>query len=112
MAVYPPHDYIALRSIPNDLAAGYRAGDGMYAQVVDNLKLVLGVDVAAARPGLLDRPADSASRAAWVDYALTQDPTLMRADTDDLTRADLIARCPDPSAKTEPPPPKKIQPKA
>ncbi len=114
MAIYPPHDYIALRSIPDDLAAGYRPGDGLYKQVVDDLGLVLGVDVEAARPDLLDRPADSAPPAAWRDYALVQDKTLTRADVDDMTRADLIRRFPDPDAKPEVKPeasPKKAQPK-
>ena len=71
---------------------GYRAGDGMYAQVVNDLGLVLGEDVDAARSDLFDRPADSASRAAWLEYVLAQDPTLSRDDADDMTRADLIAR--------------------
>jgi len=110
MAIYPPFDYIALRSIPNDLAAGYRAGDGMYKQVVDDLGLVLGVDVKAARPDLLERPADGAPPAAWRDYALVQDKTLTRADVDDMTRADLIRRFPDPDAKPDPAPKKAQSP--
>jgi hypothetical protein len=100
MGIWPPHDYIALRSIPNDLTAGYRAGDGMYAQVVADLGLVLGVDVVAARPDVLPRPADTAPAAAWRDYALAQDKDLTREQVED--RADLIRRFPDPGAKPEP----------
>lgn len=96
---YPPYDYIARRDIKVGDSVGYRTGDGMYAQVAQDLGLVLGVDVDAARSDVIERPADSARRLAWVEYALAQDPSLARDDTDDMTRADLIERCtPKPAA--------------
>jgi hypothetical protein len=64
----------------------------MYAQVVEQYGWVLGVDVKAARPDVLERPADGAARERWVDYVLTQEPDLARSDLDDLGRNDLIAR--------------------
>lgn len=88
---WPPYDYTARHDIRVGDSYGYRTGDGMYAQVVQDLGLVLGVDVDAARADILDRPADTAKRAAWVDYVLTQKPDLSREDVDDLSRADLIA---------------------
>src|SRR3954470_9458407 len=109
---WPPYDYTARRNVEVNGVVGYRSGDGMYQQVVDDLGLVLGVDVDAARSDLVDRPADTAARAAWVTYALTQDPALTREEADDLTRADLIRRFPDPDAKPDAKPkPEKAQPK-
>jgi hypothetical protein len=111
---YPPYDYTARRDVPVNGVVGYRAGDGMYQQVVDDLGLVLGVDVDAARPDLIKRPTDTATAARWREYALTQDPKLTRDEVDELTRADLIRRFPDPDAKPEAKPetaPKKAQPK-
>jgi len=103
--VYPPYDYYARRDITVGFSVGYRANDGMYAQVVDDLGLVLGVDVDAARGDLMERPADTARRETWCDYVLTQEPGLDRAELDDLGRNDLIARVTKPAkktAKTEP----------
>lgn len=87
---WPPYDYTARHDIRVGDSYGYRTGDGMYAQVVQDLDLVLGVDVDAARTDVLDRPTDTAKRAAWVDYVLTQKPEMAREDTDDMSRADLI----------------------
>lgn len=105
---YPPYDFTARRAISVNGVVGYQAGDGMYKQVVDDLGLRLGVDVDAARTDLFDRPADTAPPAAWRDYALAQDSALTRDEVDDLSRAELIRRFPDPDAKPEP---KKAQPK-
>jgi hypothetical protein len=88
---YPPFDYTARHDIRVGDSYGYRTGDGMYAQVVQDLGLVLGVDVDAARSDVLERPTDTAKRADWVDYVLTQDTELSRDETDDMSRADLIA---------------------
>lgn len=96
---WPPYDYTARHDIRVGDSYGYRTGDGMYAQVVQDLGLVLGVDVDAARADVLERPADTAKRPAWVDYVLTQKPDMAREDTDDLSRADLIALVTD-KAKT------------
>jgi len=112
---YPPYDYTARRDIPVNGVVGYRAGDGMYQQVVDDLGLRLGADVDAARPDLIERPADSAPTAVWRDYALVQDKVLSRDEVDDLSRAELIRRFPDPDKpepKAEPKPKaEKAQPK-
>jgi len=109
---WPPYDYTAKRDVQVNGVVGYRAGDGMYKQVVEDLGLVLGVDVDAARSDLFDRPADTAARTVWVDYALAQDPALTRDEADDLTRADLIRRFPDPNAKPDAKPkPEKALPK-
>lgn len=99
---YPPYDYTARRSIPDALHAGYRAGDGLYQQVADDLGLVLGVDIDAARTDLMERPAETAKRAEWVQYVLTQEPGTDRDELDDLSRPDLIARVskPAPAKKT------------
>lgn len=112
MAVWPPHDYIARHDILVGTAVGYRTGDGLYQQVVDTLGLVLGVDVDAARSDLLDRPADSAPAARWRDYALAQDSSLTREQVDDLSRAELIERFPDPNAAAEPDKPARRSTKA
>ena len=96
--MYPPPDYIARVSIPDHAMAGYRTGDGMYADAVEFYGCVLGVDIDAARPDVLERPAKNASREAWVDYVLTQEPGLAREELDDLGRNDLITRV----APTEP----------
>lgn len=64
----------------------------MYAQVAADYGLVIGVDVDVAQPETWERPADTATRAAWADYVLSQDPSLSRADLDDDSRTDLIAR--------------------
>jgi len=96
---YPPYDYTARHDIRVGDSYGYRAGDGMYAQVVNDLGLVLGVDVDAARDDVLERPKDTAKRADWVNYVLTQDPELTREDTDEMSRADLIALVTKPEPK-------------
>lgn len=109
---YPPYDYIARHDIHINGVAGYRTGDGMYQQVVDDLGLVLGVDIDAARPEAWERPADTAPAARWRDYALVHDTTLTREAVDDLTRGELIRRFPDPDAKPAAdakPEPKKAQ---
>jgi len=112
---YPPFDYIARHDVYVNGVVGYRTGDGMYRDVVNDLGLSLGIDVDAARADLFDRPADTAPPAAWRDYALAQDNSLGRDDVDDMTRADLIARFPDPDKpepKAEPKPKaEKAQPK-
>lgn len=95
---WPPYDYIARRDIYVGDVVGYRTGDGLYAQVVDSLDLVLGADVDAARPDAWERPADSAPAAKWREYALAQDPSLTRDDVEDMSRAQLIERFPDPDA--------------
>lgn len=97
---YPPYDYYARHDIKVGDSYGYRTGDGLYAQVAGDLGLRLGEDIDAARSDVVARPAESARRADWVDYALAQDPSLARDDADDMTRADLIALTTPKSADT------------
>lgn len=84
------YDYTALRTIeyPKGQPA-YLAGHGVMAQVVEDLGLVVGEDVAPARPDVVPRPAGNAKRAEWVAYALAQgaDPDEVDAATRDELRA-------------------------
>jgi hypothetical protein len=96
---YPPYDYFALRDLPDSLLAGYRTGDGLYQSVVDDWKLVLGVDVEPAREDVIERPKDSAKRTDWVDYVSTQDTGKSREELDELSRDELIALVTKPAAK-------------
>jgi hypothetical protein len=89
---YPPYDFYVDRDVRVGDSFGYRTGDGIYKQVADDLGLVIGVDMHAARDDVLERPADNAHRSKWVDYVLTQKPDLTRDDVDDMSRADLIAQ--------------------
>jgi hypothetical protein len=100
MPPYPPYDYYARRVLPDNIMPGYRPGDGIYAQVVDEYGWVIGVDVDAARPDVLERPTDRATREKWVDYVLTQEPGTAREELDDLGRNDLIARVTKPEKKS------------
>jgi hypothetical protein len=104
---WPPFDFIARHDIHVNGVVGYRAGDGMYSQVVDDLGLRLGIDVDAARPEAWERPAETGPAAKWRDYALVHDHELTREQVDDMTRGELIERFPDPDAK---PAPKKALP--
>lgn len=87
---YPPYDYYALRDIPDSLQAGYRTGDGLYQQVVDDYMLVVGVDVEPAREGVVERPAKNSKRADWLNYAATQDTGKSREELDEMSRDELI----------------------
>jgi hypothetical protein len=89
---YPPYDFYVDRDVYVGDSCGYRTGDGIYKQVADDLGLVIGVDMHAARSDVLERPADNAKRALWVDYVLTQHPDLSREDIDAESRDELIAR--------------------
>jgi len=99
---YPPYDFTARRDVYINGVCGYRSGDGMYADVVADLGLVLGIDVDAARPEAWERPAETAPAAKWRDYALAHDQELTREQVDDMTRGELIERFPDPDAKPAP----------
>lgn len=85
--------YVAIRDIVGggDTAAlAYRVGDLVHESAVegDRAWLTLGVDV-EPRPGAqLERPADKASQAAWVAYAVSKggDPD----EAAGLSRAALI----------------------
>jgi 3-hydroxy-3-methylglutaryl CoA synthase len=68
------YDFTALRPILGGFGGrnAYNAGDGLMAQVVDDLGLIVGEDVAPARPDSIDRPTGGASRAEWARYAQIQ----------------------------------------
>lgn len=92
-------EYLALRDIKVNDVVGYRTGDGMTANAVDNLRdhghtLELGLDIAAARPDVVPRPADNAPVAQWREYAIAQgmDPQ----EAADTPRTKLIDTYPDP----------------
>ena len=98
-------DYKTLRDIrdrtyPERVA--YYAGEGIMAQVVQDWGLVLGEDVAPARPGLVQRPAGNAKRDDWVAFRLAQGVPV--GDVQDLGRDDL-RDMPDPQGQEEEPPP-------
>ncbi len=85
------YDFVALRTIeyPEGQPA-YLAGQGVMAQVVDDLGLVVGEDVAPARPDVIPEPAGNAPRSDWAAYAIGQG--MSRDEADDLTRDELRAR--------------------
>jgi hypothetical protein len=83
-------DYITLRSIPDRINAGhiaYNEGEGIMAQVAEDLGLVVGEDVAPARPDSMPQPAGNASRAQWAKYAAIQGLDPERVDG--MTRDEL-----------------------
>jgi hypothetical protein len=98
------YDFVALRTIeyPKGQPA-YLAGHGVMAQVVEDLGLIVGEDVAPARPDVIPEPSGNASRAEWAAYAIGQGMT--RDEADDLTRDELRARF----APDEPPEPPKTK---
>jgi hypothetical protein len=83
--------YVAIREIPapgDTSAVAYAEGDLVHETAVegDDAWLVLGEDV-AARPGVqLEKPAKSASHAAWAAYATS----VGIEDAEGLSRAELI----------------------
>jgi hypothetical protein len=97
------YDFVALRTVeyPKGQPA-YLEGQGLSAQVVADLGLVVGEDVDPARPDVIGEPAGNAPRADWAAYAIGQG--LSRDEVDDLTRDELRARfAPDdvPKPKTK-----------
>jgi len=67
-------DYVTLRVIQDPLMGrpAYNEGEGIMAQVVETLGLVVGEDVRPARPDSMDMPAKNATRAQWARYAEIQ----------------------------------------
>lgn len=88
-------DYRVLRDVYDSFMgrAAYHIGDGIMAQVVEDLGLVVGVDVTPARSNVIDMPAGNASRADWVQYAQFQavdsggEPT--NEELDGMTRDEI-----------------------
>jgi hypothetical protein len=95
----PRMDYVALRTIQVGGVAGYREGDEMVADVVDNLGLEVGVDVLPLRPDVIPRPAGDAPRGDWAAYAMGQG--MDREEVDDLSRDELRGRFPDGDAASD-----------
>lgn len=99
--MYPPGDYVALRTIMSNNVRAYNVGDEMYASAVDALGLVVGEDVQAIRPQG-ERPAGNAKRAAWARYALLQGASA--DEVADMGRDELRAKygeTPQEAATTE-----------
>jgi hypothetical protein len=65
----------------------YNPGEGIMAQVVDDLGLIVGEDVTPARPNSIPMPAGNASRAQWARYAEIQG--MAQDKVDGLTRDEL-----------------------
>lgn len=83
-------DYITLRAVPDPVNAGhvaYQEGEGIMAQVAEDLGLVVGEDVKPARPDSMPVPAGNASRAQWAKYAQIQG--LDAEQVDGMTRDQL-----------------------
>jgi hypothetical protein len=82
-------EYRALETIQVNGVNAYQPGDDVYAAVVENLGLEIGVDVEPARLKLIEKPAKNASRAAWAAYALDQG--VSAEDVDGMGRDELVA---------------------
>jgi hypothetical protein len=91
--VRPMYDFIALHRIPEHGPAAYQRGDDVTADGVERWHLIIGDDIIPARPNVVPRPADDATRSHWEAYALSRgaDP----ADLDNMTATDIRERYPD-----------------
>jgi hypothetical protein len=94
------YDFVALRTINYAGRPAYLEGMGLSAQVVADLGLVVGEDVAPARPDVIPEPAGDATRAEWAAYAIGQG--LSRDEVEPLGRDEIRRRfVPDePKSKT------------
>jgi hypothetical protein len=84
------HDYRALQAIPdpnNPSRSAYREGDGLYAQVVEDHGLEVGVDVEPARPESIPLPPGNASRAQMAKNGAIQG--LDQDEADGMSRDQL-----------------------
>lgn len=88
----PGMTFVALRDIRgggDTFALAYREGDLVHESAVEpNGVLVLGEDVAAREGARLERPANNASQAAWVAYALSTGAD--ENEVHDMSRSALI----------------------
>lgn len=94
-------DYVTLRVIPDALMGrpAYNEGEGIMAQVVEDLGLIVGEDVRPARPDSMDMPAASASRAQWAKYAEIQG--VPQDEVDAATRDELRNRFIEPEPEPD-----------
>lgn len=85
------YEYKALRTIeyPTGQPA-YLEGMGVMAQVVQDLGLVVGEDVAPTRPDVVPVPAAGARRADWAAYAVAQGADPEQVDA--MTRDQLLKK--------------------
>jgi hypothetical protein len=67
-------EYTVLRAVQHPLVArtAYLPGEGIQAQVVEDLGLIVGEDVTPARSDVIPMPAGNASRGDWERYAQFQ----------------------------------------
>jgi hypothetical protein len=91
--------YVALHDIDYNSVRAYNKGDTVHAAAVEgpDAWLTLGEDVQAREGSHLDRPAKSASQAAWAAYAISEglDPD----EAQGSSRKDLIAAYGDDDTK-------------
>jgi hypothetical protein len=91
-------EYRALETIQVNGVNAYQPGDDVYAAVVENLGLEIGVDVEPSGLKLIEKPAKNASRDKWAAYALDQG--LAQEDVDDMGRDELVAYFEEPDGET------------
>lgn len=100
-----PTDFVALRDIkqPGTFVFGYRAGDDVHADVVNDPDwgIVVGQDVRPTNTGAVARPADDAPRADWQAYAIGQG--MKPADAEAASLDDLVSAYPAPDPENPPP---------
>jgi hypothetical protein len=84
-------DYRVLRPVVYLGQSAYQPGEGIMQQVVDDLGLVVGEDVAPARADVLPLPNKNAKRSEWALYASGQ-PNADMDEIDSMTRDELRDR--------------------
>jgi hypothetical protein len=90
------YDYTATRTLTVPRAGGvvgYRRGDDVTAQAVEEQGYVVGEDVIPARPDVVPRPADDAPRSEWAAYAVGQG--MSPTEVADLDAPTLAERYPE-----------------
>jgi hypothetical protein len=87
------YNYVAARAIfdPETQARAFNPGDDVPDSAVEgeHAWLVLGEDVEPVAGARLERPANSASHAAWVEFAVGEGAE--REAAEGMTRKELIA---------------------
>lgn len=83
-------EYRALRTIQHNGVNAYHEGDAVYADVVENLELVVGEDVEPSGEQVMAKPTKNARRAEWEAYA--RDQGMPQDEIDSLNAKDLAAK--------------------